>query len=80
MFQKRKYTTRGNTYVWGLSPSMQICTKPNGGQRNYKGHIISLPCDIQKLSAILPRHPKHVPVIAFKFRDNRRYFSMACRC
>ena len=54
-------------------PVMQIHTKPNGGQRDYKGHVITLPNDVQKLADILPRHPKDIPVIVFKFngKDNK---------
>ena len=49
-------------------PVMQIYTKPNGGQKAYKGHVITLPNDVQKLADILPRHPKEIPVIMFKFK------------
>ena len=38
-------------------PVMQIHTKPNGGQKTYKGHVITLPNDVQKLADILPRNP-----------------------
>ena len=49
---------------------MQIYEKSNGGQRDYKGHIVSLLYDIQKLADIFSRHPKHIPVVVFNFRDN----------
>jgi len=41
---------------------MQIYTKPRGGQLAYKGHVITLPNDVQKIADILPRHPKDIPV------------------
>jgi len=43
-------------------PVMQIYTKPRGGQLAYKGHVITLPNDVQKIADILPRHPKDIPV------------------
>ena len=43
-------------------PVMQIHTKPNGGQKAYKGHVITLWNDVQKLADILPRHSKDIPV------------------
>ena len=48
-------------------PVMQIHTKPSGGQQGCKDHVINLPNDDQKLADILPRYPKDIPVIVFKF-------------
>ena len=48
-------------------PVMQIHTKPNGGLKAYKDHVITLLNDVQKLVDILPRHPKDIPVIVFKY-------------
>ena len=52
---------------------MQIHMKPSGGQRSCKGHVINLPKDVQKLDDILPRYPKNILVIVFKFngKDNK---------
>ena len=49
-------------------PVMQIYTKPRGGQVAYKGHVITLPNDVQKVADVLPRHPSDIPVIIFKFK------------
>ena len=51
---------------------MRVYTKPRGGQRAYKGHVITLPQDVQQLADILPRYPKDLPVIIFTIngKDN----------
>ena len=36
-------------------PVMHAYTKPKGGQRAYKGQVITLPPDVQQLADILPR-------------------------
>ena len=54
-------------------PVMQIYTKPRGGQLAYKGHIITLPNDVQKIADILPRHPKGITVIVFKFNGKNNH-------
>ena len=46
-------------------PVIHVYTKPRGGQRAYKGHVITLPQDVQQLADILPRLPKDLPVIIF---------------
>ena len=46
-------------------PVIHVYTKPRGGQRAYKGHVITLPQDVQQLADILPRCPKDLPVIIF---------------
>jgi len=38
-------------------PIMHVYTKPGSGQRAYKGHVITLPQDVQQLADILPRCP-----------------------
>lgn len=38
-------------------PVMHVYTKPRGGQMAYKGHVITLPQDVQQLADILPRCP-----------------------
>ena len=52
-------------------PILQVYTKPRGGQRAYKGHVITLPHDIQKIADVLPRQPKDIPVIVFNFKNNK---------
>ena len=46
-------------------PVMHVYTKPRGGQRAYKGHVITLPQDVQQLADVLPRCPGDLPVIIF---------------
>lgn len=46
-------------------PVMHVYTKPRGGQRAYKGHVLTLPQDVQQLANVLPRCPKDLPVIIF---------------
>ena len=53
-------------------PVMHVCTKPRGGQKAYKGHVITLPQDVQQLADILPRCLEDLPVIIFTIngKDN----------
>jgi len=53
-------------------PVMHVYTKPRGGQRAYKGHVITFPQDVQQLADILPKSPKNLPVIIFNIngKDN----------
>ena len=43
-------------------PVIQVYTKPRDGQRGYKGHVITLPQDVQEIENIFPRQPKDIPV------------------
>ena len=47
-------------------PVIQVYTKPNGSQKAYKGHVLTLPHDVQHIANILPRYPCDLPVIVFK--------------
>ena len=42
---------------------MHVYTKPRGGQKAYKGHVITLPQDVQQLADVLPQCPQELPVI-----------------
>ena len=44
-------------------PVMHVYTKPRGGQKAYKGHVITLPQSVQQLAYVLPRRPKELPGI-----------------
>ena len=55
-----------NMLISRAFPVMQIHAKPSAGQHGCKDHVINLPNDNQKLSDILPRHLKDIPVIIFK--------------
>jgi hypothetical protein len=46
-------------------PVMHVYTKPRGGQKAYKGHVITLSQDVQQLADVLPSCPKDFPVIVF---------------
>ena len=46
-------------------PVIHVYTEPRGGQKAYKGHVITHPQDVQQLADILPRLPKDLPVIIF---------------
>ena len=50
-------------------PVMHVYSKPRVGQRAYKGHVITLPQDVQQLADILPRCPKDLPVIMFTINE-----------
>lgn len=53
-------------------PVMHVYTKPRGGQRAYKGHVVTLPLDVHQFADILPRCPEDLPVIIFTIngKDN----------
>ena len=53
-------------------PVMHEYTKPRGGERAYKGHVITLPQDVQQLADILPGCPKDLLFIIFTIngKDN----------
>ena len=36
-------------------PVIQVYTKPNGGQKAYKGHVLTLPHDVEHIANVLPR-------------------------
>ena len=54
-------------------PVIHVYTKPKGGQRAYKGHVITFPQEVQQLADILPRCPKDLPVLIFTVngKDNK---------
>ncbi|XP_066914869.1 uncharacterized protein [Clytia hemisphaerica] len=47
-------------------PVMQVYTRPRGGQRAYKGHVLNLPHNVQKIADVLPREPSDIPIMIFK--------------
>ena len=54
-------------------PIMQVYTKPGLGYLGYKGHIITLPNNVQHIADILPHCPKDLPIIAFTFEGKSEY-------
>eukprot|EP00795_Rhopilema_esculentum_P003598 gene3598-13017_t len=59
-------------------PVIQVYTKARGGQRAYKGHVLTLPQDVQQLADILPRCAKDLPVIIIQMYG-KEYQSQAFR-
>ena len=53
-------------------PVMQVYAKPRFGTYSYKGHVITLPHNVQKVANILPHCPQDLPIITFtvKGQDN----------
>ena len=51
---------------------INVYTKPSGGQKCYKGHVITLSQNVLQLAEVLPRCPNDLPVIVFTFngKDN----------
>lgn len=41
----------------------------SSGYLNYKGHIVTLPHNVQELADILPNCPEDVPMISFSLKD-----------
>ena len=56
-------------------PVMHVYTNPRGGQRAYKGHVLTLPQDVQQPAEILPRCLKDLPVINFTVNGKDNNFS-----
>ena len=51
-------------------PIMNVYCKPKGGQRAYKGHVITFPNNVQKVVNILPNLPGDLPLIKIKKKDS----------
>ena len=51
-------------------PVMQVYLKPRSGTTSYKGHVATLPHNVQNVANILPRAPKDLPVIVFVFKGS----------
>jgi len=51
-------------------PFMNIYCKPEGGQRAYKGHVITFPTDIQIVANILPNLLEDIPIIRVTSCEN----------
>ena len=61
-----KYLTQAEKmFISRAFPVINVYKKPCGGQRSYKGHVITLPQDVQQLADILPRSLDDLPVIVF---------------
>ena len=54
-------------------PIIHVYTKPRGGQRAYKGHVITMSQNVQQLADVLPTSPEEIPVIVFNYhgKDNQ---------
>ena len=60
-------------------PIIHVYTKPRGGQRAKKGHVITVPQNVQQLADVLPRCAEEIPVIVFtnhgKDNQSKRLYS-----
>ena len=45
-------------------PFMNIYCKPKGGQRGYKGHVITFPTDVQHVANVLPNLLQDLPLVS----------------
>ena len=52
-------------------PVIHVYTKPRGSQRAYKGHVITLPQDVQQLADILPGLPKDLPMKTIRLKISK---------
>ena len=59
-------------------PLMQIYYK-SSGNLSYKGHIITLPHNVQKIADILPNKPNDLPLLSFTVKgkgENKKSFKV----
>ena len=49
-------------------PVMQVYLNPRFGTTSYKGHVVTLPHNVQHIADILPRTPKDLPVLVFTLK------------
>ena len=60
-------TQVGEMLICRAFPVMQVYLKPRFGTTSCKGHVVTLPHNVQNVDNIFPRAPKDLPVIlAFK--------------
>ena len=55
-------------------PIMSVYTKPGGGYFGYKGHVITLPHNVQYIASTLPNLTKDLPIIKLNDHPNSRQF------
>ena len=48
---------------------MQVYMKPRYGRNSYKGHIVTLPHNVQKIAGTLPNLPSELRFAVFQARD-----------
>ena len=53
-------------------PVIQVYIKA-GGSYGYKGHVINLPNNVQRIADILPRTPNDLPIIAFTVKGKNGF-------
>ena len=46
-------------------PVMKVYMKPQYGTISYKGHVVTLPQNLQKIAGILPNLPSELPIVVF---------------
>ena len=52
--------------IAGAFPVMQVYMKPRYGTMSYKGHVVTLPHNVQKIVDILPHSPTELPILVFE--------------
>ena len=60
-------------------PVMQVYIRPNSRTTGYRGHVVTLPHNVQHIVDILPRCPKDLPIISFAVKNadsSNRYFQV----
>ena len=50
-------------------PVMQVYMKPRFGTISYRGHVVTLPHNVQKIADVLPHMPSDLPIVIFKASD-----------
>jgi len=51
-------------------PIMNVYCRPKGGQRAYKGHVITFPSNVQKVANVLPNLLHELPIIKIHKRNS----------
>jgi len=51
-------------------PVMLVYTKPGCGYLGYKGHVITLPHDVQHIATVLPNLPNELPIVKLECKNS----------
>ena len=62
-------------------PVMQVYMKPQYGTIIYKGHVVTLPHNLQKIADVLPNTPVDLSILVFQASaNNDRNLNFKVRC
>ena len=65
--EELKYLTQiEEMLIARVFPLINVYHKPCGGQRAYKGHVISFHADVQKVAKVLPNLLSEIPIVKIK--------------